>query len=304
MSSKARALFKRLRTKAIEEKQKEKNENPDEGEYHKSESVPIEFKSNCISDLKIENNKEKEIDPLDYFKTERIKIEPTDMNDYDLINEILESDSDEDKTARSKEKKEKEKEKEKNKNKKNEVIIDTKTGMMGPTSHKINFMEMMKARNKIKKTDDKEEKKNDKRKNLSVDHRSKKKEDNNDNEEEEKKDKRIKVKSVEKNPIDNTQSLYVKLILARNRLSQNNIVTEENVYQNIMDLVDEINSIKDLPKEISDEVNNLLKKLELPQHLIIDSDVQDYIPEDQFVPLISNPIPLDEVIKKLNLTGN
>ena len=105
MSSKAKALFKRLRTKAIEEKQKEKNENPDEGEYHKSESVPVEFKSNFISDLKIENNKEKEIDPLDYFKTERIKIEPTDMNDYDLINELVKSDSDEDDLAPSKWKK-------------------------------------------------------------------------------------------------------------------------------------------------------------------------------------------------------
>ena len=81
-------------------------------------------------------------------------------------------------------------------------------------------------------------------------------------------------------------------------------VIEENVYQSIMNLADEFNSIKDLPKEISDEVNSLLKQLELPQHLIIDNDVQDFIPEDQFVPLVSNPLPLDDILKKLNLTGN
>ena len=45
-------------------------------------------------------------------------------------------------------------------------------------------------------------------------------------------------------------------------------------------------------------------KLELPQHLIVDDDVQDYVPEEQFVPLITNPMPLDQAIKKLNLSDN
>ena len=194
--------------------------------------------------------------------------------------------------------------------KENEIVIDTKTGVMGPTSHKINFKEMMKARNKIKKNEkgENQDGKKQNRKNLSVEPRKTKKKQEEEiddiEEEKEKKEKRIKVKSVEKNPEDNTQSLYVKLILARNRLSTKNVVTEENVFQNILDLIEEFNSIKDLPQEYKDEINNLLKKLEFPKHLIVDSDVQDYIPEDKFVPLIANPIPLNEVIKKLNITEN
>ena len=283
MSAKARALFKKLRSKANEEKLKLKNE---EFEIRKAESNPVVFNNKFLSDLQL-GKKEEEIDPLDYFKTEHIKIEPNDMNEYDPINEINDSSSDEDTSlsvrSNKNEKKEKNEKKHKNKNNKNNnepPIYDLKTGIMGPTSHKINFMEMMNARNKIKKTqtvveDDK------KRKNLSAEPRIKKKGDDVINEEEEpKKEKIIKVRSVGKDPVDSTKNLYVKLILARNRFSQNNIVTEDNVYQNIMNIVDEFNAIKDLPKEISDEINNLLKKLELPNHLIIDNDVQDYIPED------------------------
>ena len=297
MSSKARALFKKLRSKIKEEREKERNETPEQNGFHKSESCPMGDRKQILVFPKTTiKEKEEEIDPLDYFKTEHIKIEPSDMKEYDPVEEIKESDGE--KSNRSKD------------NKKNEVIIDTKTGVIGPTSHKINFMEMMKARNKIKKTDESivAEKKHE-RKNLSVQNKKIKKEEKEEKEEdiegeekEKKEERRIKVKSVEKNKEDNTQSLYVKLILARNRFNQNTIVTEENVFKNIMKLVDEINSVKDLPQEISDEVNNLLKKLEFPTHLIIDNDVQEYIPEDKFVPLISNPIPLDQVLKKLNLT--
>ena len=230
-------------------------------------------------------------------RTEHIKIEPSDMKEYEIFEEKKEAE--EDKTNKNKENK-----------KENEIVIDMKTGVMGPTSHKINFREMMKARNKIKKNEkgEIEDGKKQNRKNLSVEPRKNKKKQEEEiaNEEEEKekekKEKRIKVKSVEKNPEDNTQSLYVKLILARNRLSSKNVVTEENVFQNILDLIEEFNSIKDLPQEYTDEINNLLKKLEFPKHLIIDNDVQDYIPEDKFVPLIANPIPLDDIIKKLNIT--
>ena len=302
--SKAKALFKRLRTKAIEEREKEekeRNESPDKNGIQKSESCPIDPNKNGLPIPKLliplKEEKEEEIDPLDYFKTEHIKIEPSDMKEYEIFEEKKEAE--EDKTNKNKENK-----------KENEIVIDMKTGVMGPTSHKINFREMMKARNKIKKNEkgEIEDGKKQNRKNLSVEPRKNKKKQEEEiaNEEEEKekekKEKRIKVKSVEKNPEDNTQSLYVKLILARNRLSSKNVVTEENVFQNILDLIEEFNSIKDLPQEYTDEINNLLKKLEFPKHLIIDNDVQDYIPEDKFVPLIANPIPLDDIIKKLNIT--
>ena len=310
--SKAKALFKRLRTKAIEEREKEekeRNESPENNHIQKFESCPIDQKQNNLSIPKLliplKEEKEEEIDPLDYFKTEHIKIEPSDMKEYEIFEEKKESN--EDKTNISKENKENKEIK-----KENEIVIDIKTGVMGPTSHKINFREMMKARNKIKKNDkvEIEDVKKQNRKNMSVEPRKiKKKQEEEINKEDEekekeKKDKRIKVKSVEKNSEDNTQSLYVKLILARNRLSSKNVVTEENVFQNILDLIEEFKSIKDLPQELTDEINNLLKKLEFPKHLIIDDDVQDYIPEDKFVPLIENSIPLDEVIRKLKITEN
>ena len=294
MSSKARALLKKFRSKIKEERAKERNKTPEQNGFHNSESCPLGDRKQILAFPKTPiKEKEEEIDPLDYFKTEHLKIEPSDMKEYDPVEEIKESDGE--KSNRSKD------------NKKNEVVIDTKTGVVGPTSHKINFMEILKARNKLKKNDESIfAEKNHERKNLSVQNKRIKKEEKVDDAEKQEKEKKeergIKVKSVDKNKKDNSQSLYIKLILARNRLKQNTIVIEENVYKNIIELVVQIYSIKDLPQEISDEVNNLLKKLEFPTHLIIDNDVQDYIPEDKFVPLISNPLPLGQVLKKLNLT--
>ena len=294
MSSKARALLKKFRSKIKEERAKERNKTPEQNGFHNSESCPLGDRKQILAFPKTPiKEKEEEIDPLDYFKTEHLKIEPSDMKEYDPVEEIKESDGE--KSNRSKD------------NKKKEVVIDTKTGVVGPTSHKINFMEILKARNKLKKNDESIfAEKNHERKNLSVQNKRIKKEEKVDDAEKQEKEKKeergIKVKSVDKNKKDNSQSLYIKLILARNRLKQNTIVIEENVYKNIMELVVQIYSIKDLPQEISDEVNNLLKKLEFPTHLIIDNGVQDYIPEDKFVPLISNPLPLGQVLKKLNLT--
>ena len=294
MSSKARALLKKFRSKIKEERAKERNKTPEQNGFHNSESCPLGDRKQILAFPKTPiKEKEEEIDPLDYFKTEHLKIEPSDMKEYDPVEEIKESDGE--KSNRSKD------------NKKNEVVIDTKTGVVGPTSHKINFMEILKARNKLKKNDESIfAEKNHERKNLSVQNKRIKKEEKVDDAEKQEKEKKeergIKVKSVDKNKKDNSQSLYIKLILARNRLKQNTIVIEENVYKNIMELVVQIYSIKDLPQEISDEVNNLLKKLEFPTHLIIDNDAQDYIPEDKFVPLISNPLPLGQVLKRLNLT--
>ena len=286
MSSKARALFKKLRSKANEEKEKERNETPEPNILRQVATFPQNDKKKFLSvpkNIKKEKD-EDEIDPLEYFKTEHIKIQPSDMKEYAQIKEVKESDE--------------EKEKEKNK-----IEINLKTGIIGPTSHKINFMDMMKARNKIKKNDNNTSgDKKKERKNLSVENKKNIKEEDNANGDKEKEDKN-RNKSVIKRNIDSTQNLYVKLILARNRFNQNN-VTEQNVYQNILNLVDELNSIKDLPLEYVIEINNLLQKLELPPHLIIDKDVQDYVPEDQFVPLIENPMPLDQVIKKLNISEN
>ena len=284
MSSKAKALFKRLRSKAIEERERERNETPEPVPVLRQVgtfTVPERVKYSSVpKNLKREDE---DIDPLEYFQKDRIKIEPSDMKEYSTKKDI-----------EAKEKM------------KNKIEINPKTGMMGPTSHKINFMDMLKARNKIKKMDGSgnplnplapDGKKNE-RNNLSMENRKPIKEENDEDDEMEERNR-----SAVKREIDSTQNFYVKLILARNRFNQKN-VNEDNVYQNILTLVDELNSIKDLPIEYANQINDLLMKLELPQHLIVDNDVQDYVPEEQFVPLITNPMPLDQAIKKLNLSDN
>ena len=169
--SKAKALFKKLRTKAIEEREKEekeKNESPEKKGIKKFESCPIDQSKIGLPIPKLliplKEEKEEEIDPLDYFKTEHIKIEPSDMKEFETFEEKKEVD--EDKTNRSKENK-----------KENEIVIDMKKGMIGPTSYKINFREMMKARNKIKKNEktENEDNKKQNKKNLSVEPRKTKK---------------------------------------------------------------------------------------------------------------------------------
>ena len=108
--SKAKALFKRLRTKAIEEREKEekeRNESPDKNGIQKSESCPIDPNKNGLPIPKLliplKEEKEEEIDPLDYFKTEHIKIEPSDMKEYEIFEEKKEAE--EDKTNKNKENK-------------------------------------------------------------------------------------------------------------------------------------------------------------------------------------------------------
>ncbi len=283
MSSRAKALFKKLRSKIIEEREKERDETPEPEPKLKQVVSIVAERLKSSSAPKNLNREEDDIDPLEYFKQERIKIEPSDMKEY----------------AKSSEK-EKEKEKEKANNIKNKVEINLKTGMAGPNSHKINFMDMLKARNKIKKIDNNIVDVKKDRKNISVDNRKVVKEEDEEDEDDEDNNRN---KSVVRREIDSTQNFYLKLILARNRFNQNN-VNEDNVYQNILNLVDELSSIKDLPIEYTNKINDLLMKLELPQHLIIDDDVQDYVPEEEFVPLITNPMPLDQVIKKLNLSDN
>lgn len=300
MSTKAKALFKKLRTKAIEEKQKVRKETP--------EPQPLRSVQTMVQDPRKSVSTKKDLkydgDPLDYFNTEHIKIETMNMNEFVPKIEI--------KPAKTIEKPKKEKDSDKSSttdsNNSSKVSIKP-TATMGPTNHKINFLEILQARHKIKKNDTptvasqvQAKKPIETRKNLSVDPRIVMKNLGLGNLDPKKEDKqRVTVKSVDKKADDNSQNLYVKLILARNRYNQNNVI-EENVYQSIVNLVEELNAIKDMPQDLTNEISNLLQKLELPQHLVLDKDVQDYVPEDQFVPLVANPMPLDQVLKSINIS--
>ena len=305
MSSKARALFKKLRNKANEERQKERKETPEPQPLRSVQTMVQNPRKNVLSVPKRDSNFEEEIDPLDYFKTEHIKVESMNMNEY--VSKI------EQKPEKTNEEPKEEKESDKNiaNDSNNKKVTIRPTATMGPNNHKINFFEMLQARNKIKKAtqpseDSKAQAKNnaDTRKNLSVEQKNTNKNSDAEKLESKKEEKqRFTVKSVDKKADDNSQNLYVRLILARNRYNQNSVI-EENVYQNIVNLVEELDDIKNLPQDITNEINSLLQKLEFPQHLILDKDVQDYVPEDQFVPLIQNPKSLDQVLKSLNISDD
>jgi hypothetical protein len=321
MSSKAKALLKKLRNKSIEEKEKNRKETPEPQGIRTIGTMVEDPRRKVISVPKSIKDEKYNVDPLDYFKTEHINIEAMNMSEYAPKVEIKEVD--EKKTDGTNSNNDSKKLSSKNStsndanlnNSNNNTKVTIKpTATIGPTSQKINFLDILKARNKIKKSDNsptakvaleiRNKKTSDNRKNMSMEPRNVMKGVNKFLKPEEKKEeRRILVKSVDKKTDDNSQNLYVKLILARNRYNQNHII-EENVYQNIVNLVEELNAIKDMPKELSNEINSLLQKLELPQHLIIDKDVQEYVPEEQFVPLVANPLPLDQVLKKLNITEN
>lgn len=318
MSSKAKALLKKLRNKSIEER-KNRKETPEPKVIRTVGTMIEDPRRKVISVPKSIKDEKYNVDPLDYFKTEHINIEEMNMNEYAPKVEIKEVDEKNTEGTNSNNDSKKLSSKnstnnDANLNNSNNKVTIKPTATIGPTSQKINFLDILKARNKIKKSDNsptanaaleiRNKKTIDNRKNMSVEPRNGIKGFNKFLKPEAKKEeKRILVKSVDKKTDDNSQNLYVKLILARNRYNQNHVI-EENVYQNIVNLVEELNAIKDMPKELTNEINSLLQKLELPQHLIIDKDVQDYVPEEQFVPLVANPLPLDQVLKKLNISEN
>lgn len=212
MSSKARALFKRLRSKANEERQKERNENPEESQILKVETLPMSFNTNKFL------NNEKEIDPLDYFKTEHIVIKEANMEEYSIANirkEIAEE-----------EKKDKEAEN-----------ITKIGGMFGVRGFKVNFEEMMMARSKVKR--------DSQQKSLSVGTRTKNVE-------------KPTYEYVKKNYRNKEDNLYIKLILAKNKYSLgNNSRIYSEILKKIDELKGLQDLPKDLSKELDGIINDI-----------------------------------------------
>lgn len=109
------------------------------------------------------------------------------------------------------------------------------------------------------------------------------------------------IQAARKRSAKDDKNFYVKLILARNRFMKGKGEEELNIYKKILNLEKELRGHKDYPKEYYDAINEAMEKVALPKHVINDTDVQDFIPEDQFVPKFKEPIPLDQLFQSMGL---
>ena len=266
MSSRARSLLKKLRTKKLEEEGGRTEEKKEENEGDNSnplELPSIKRDSKQSNSVPKYNKKQEEpfIDPLDYFKTEHIIIKETNMEEYSIAairKEIAE-------------------EKKKDKEAENTTKIG---GMVGVRGFKVNFEEMMKARSKIKKEPQ--------QKSLSVGTRNK----YND---------KTKFEYVKKNKRNKEDNLYIKLILAKNKF---NVGNNPHLYPEIVKRIDELKGDKDLPEDMLKELNSIINNLKLPKNLVLCSDVQVVSDDEDDTDSIGKSINLEQVIKKMNIKGD
>ena len=220
---------------------------------------PIKKESNNSCSVPKYDKKKEEpfIDPLDYFKTEHIVIKETNMEEYSLA-------------AIKKEVAEE------NKREKEEENITKIGGMIGVRGFKVNFDEMMKARSKVKNETQQRA--------LSVGTRNKK----ND---------KVEYEFVRKSSRNKEDNLFIKLILAKNKLNTGN---NPHLYSEILKRIDELKGIKDLPKNISKKLHDIINGLKLPKNLVLCSDVQVVSDDEDDTDSIGKNISLDQVIKKMN----
>ena len=239
MSSKARSLLKRLRTKKLEEEKEKEAERPKSEEKRIENIKPLN--QGAIKDEK--SGKIAYIDPLDYFKTEHpLEVDKNFLDEYGL-NE-----------SESEVKNEEKKENEHNKKPTLKTVI-------GAVNVKIKFEDMMKARNKIKKDEKAQTKKS-----LSVGTRNVKNEKN-------------KFEIINKTKEDRDQRLYIKLILARNKFNkseQNQQDVYSNILNKLSQLKGIQDNSGELKKEIDEIENNLkIKNIVLCPDVQIVSDEDD-----------------------------
>ena len=285
MSTKARALRKKL-------KQKEEQKDPDSaqsgpqepaGEAKKKMPEPIpEKKKRPMLFQAPKKRRDSYIDPLEYFQKEHLIIKEDKMDDF-----LVDSDKiiPEEEGTKA----------EKPKPKGGMMMMGMPMPMGGPhggmpgMGFKINFEEMMKARSKIKKEAAPPEKKN--KRPSSVKGRTVNK-DEPDNDEEPKR----KEGSDE-------QNLYIKLVMARNKYSELSS-SKTNVYDKIMKQIKELREFTDLPSKYMEKVDEFESKLKIPERLILDPDVQEIQNENEYEKIVQNPVNLDDIINSLNLVGS
>ena len=282
MSNKARSLRKRL-------KQKEESEP--------SLTAPSEQKLKTVSTIQ-ENKKrpifqapkrrrDSYIDPLEYFQKEHLIIKEDKMDD--LLEDVIPEED-----AKKEESKNDEKPKPKPKGGMMMMGMPMPgAGGMPGMGFRINFEEMMKVRAKVKKEQEpKVETKRERPGSLKPRAVTKKEMDEEpDNDEEPK----MKEGSDE-------QSLYIKLVMARNKYSELSSA-KTNVYDKIIKQISELRQIKDLPQKYLEKVDEFESKLKIPDRLIFDPDVQEIENENEYEKLVEKPVNLDDVINSLNLAG-
>lgn len=265
MSARARSLLKKLRNKKLEE---EGGQTPEKKEENNAEtSNPLE------QEILNKNSKHS----LSVPKEKKVKEEPfIDPLDYFKTEHIIIKESNMDEYAPTQIRKELEEEKKKD---------DTTKqigGMFGVRGFKLNFEEMMKARAKVKKDPIQN------KKSMSVGARNTK---NNQN----------KYEYVKKKKLNKEDNLYIKLILAKNKFSSGNI---PHLYPEIMKRIEELKGYKDLPEELSKELNDIIDDLQLGNNLVLCPDVQVVSDDEDDTDSIGKKISLDQVINKMNLRGD
>ena len=150
-------------------------------------------------------------------------------------------------------------------------------GMIGVRGFKVNFNEMMKARFKVKNEIQQRA--------LSVGTRNK----NND--------KEVKYEFVRKSSRNKEDNLFIKLILAKNKFNTGN---NPHLYTEILKRIDELKGIKDLPKDISKKLHDIINRLKLPKNLVLCSDVQVVSDDEDDTDSIGKNISLDQAIKRMS----
>lgn len=266
MSAKARSLLKKLRNKKMEEEGGQPSEKNEEKKVEETNTINL-------ATIKLGERNSRSA-PKDIKRQSESSIDPLD---YFKTEHIIIKESTMEEYGDAGIKKDVEEEKKKEKEGENTKKIGN---MMGVRGFKINFDEMMRVRAKVKKEPQ--------QKSLSVGTRNAKAPQN-------------KFEYVKKNTGNKEDSLFIKLTLAKNKFNRGNI---PHLYEEILRRIDELKGIKDLPKNLSEELNEIIIDLKLDKNLVLCSDVQVVNDDEDSTDSIGKKISLDNIMNKMNIRGD
>ena len=272
MSARDRALLKKLRIKRSEEIGESTDKKEDEEDSDKEKIISTfqaedkkEKRKNAKSVPKdINKNDKKMIDPLDYFKTEHIIIKESNMEEYSdaaIKKEVAEE----------------------LRNEEGGEFSKLAGGVMGARRFKVNFEEMMKVRAKVKNEPQ--------QKSSSVGTRNLR---GNNNEQ-------VKFEYVRKDELNKEDNLYIKLILAKNKLDKE---SHKCVYSDILKKIDELKGYTDMSEEMKKELNDIMGEIKLEKNVVQCSDVQIVSDDEDDSDPLGKKINLEQVINKMNIKGD
>ena len=282
MSTKARALRKKL--KAKEEQSKAAKPEITNITTSKMQSKIQEEAKKKQQQMLLQGptkRRDSYIDPLEYFQKEHIVKEENNIMDEIFGEDKVDFEEDGDKKEK--------KPKAKPKGGMMMMGMPMPMGGMPGMGFRVNFEEMMKARAKIKKEP---EKKPERPASVQIRPVQKKLEID-----EEENDAEPQIKA------GHEQSLYIKLVLARNKYNELSSA-KANLYKKILEQIQTLRQIKDLPPKYIEKVDEFESKLKVPERLILDQDVQIVDKDKKYDKIVKNPLSLDDVISSLNIGGN